>query len=108
MENRKVFIYLNRRNVQLNKRKNQAKAFWIRYKADEREGKNSRPGNFYAEVKKLGFEPSLIFDVGAYHGDFSQLCFDIWPATKITAFEALENKIYNLRSLFKNSQFRVH
>lgn len=58
-------------------------------------------------LKKLGFVPSLIFDVGAYHGEFSQLCFDIWPATEITAFEALENKIENLRSLFKNEKFSV-
>lgn len=59
------------------------------------------------KLKKLGFEPSLIFDVGAYHGDFSKLCFNIWQSTEIVAFEALENKIENLRSLFKNREFRV-
>jgi len=40
-----------------------------------------------------GFKPDLIFDVGAYQGDFAKICNQIWPKAKIACFEAQENKI---------------
>ena len=40
-----------------------------------------------ARLRQLGFEPSLIFDVGAYRGEFAQLCRGVWPTSRIVCFE---------------------
>lgn len=40
-----------------------------------------------ARLKKQGFEPRLIFDVGAYRGDFARECLANWPTSKIACFE---------------------
>jgi FkbM family methyltransferase len=46
-----------------------------------------------------GFKPVTVFDVGAYRGDFARLCLEIWPETRVVAFEALESRIDQLREL---------
>jgi FkbM family methyltransferase len=46
-----------------------------------------------------GFRPKLIFDVGAYQGDFAKECFRIWPQSQVACFEALEHKIIILQQL---------
>jgi FkbM family methyltransferase len=50
-------------------------------------------------VAGLGFQPNLIFDVGAYQGEFAQCCLQIWPKTQIACFEALEHKVQQLQRL---------
>ena len=46
-----------------------------------------------------GFRPGLIFDAGAYRGDFSRSCLKIWPGCRIACFEALESRAADLRAL---------
>ena len=58
-------------------------------------------------LKHLGFTPDLIFDVGAYHGDFSHMCLNLWPDSRIIAFEALPEKIDSLKSKFTGKNVQV-
>lgn len=58
-------------------------------------------------LKKLGFSPDLIFDVGAYHGEFASTCFEIWPETRIVLFEALKTKIPLLGQKFKGKNVQI-
>ena len=58
-------------------------------------------------LKGLGFLPELIFDIGAYHGDFSQTCLDIWPDTRVIGFEALPEKIDQLKSRFAGRNVQI-
>lgn len=37
-----------------------------------------------------GFVPSLVFDVGAYRGDFAREVLDIWPSSRVACFEPLD------------------
>ena len=52
-----------------------------------------------------GFQPNLIFDVGAYQGDFAKSCIDIFPNSKIACFEALESKVNSLQEMASQTQF---
>lgn len=50
-------------------------------------------------LKQNGFSPTSVFDVGAYQGDFANLCFQLWPETTVTCFEVLpepSNKILTM------------
>jgi FkbM family methyltransferase len=54
-----------------------------------------------------GFRPQLVFDVGAYHGEFSLLCRRLWPEAFIACFEpqararaVLENQIDNQMRIY--------
>jgi len=38
-------------------------------------------------LSNQGFKPELIFDVGAYQGEYAQLCRGIWPDAMIACFE---------------------
>lgn len=58
-------------------------------------------------LKNLGFNPELIFDIGAYHGDFTQMCIKLWPDAKVVAFEALPDKIQLLHSKFNSQNIRI-
>lgn len=40
-----------------------------------------------AHVRTLGFSPRHIADVGAYQGEFTRLCRELWPKAHIHAFE---------------------
>lgn len=48
-------------------------------------------------LKSLGFKPTLIFDVGAYQGEFMELCRNMWPNSKVICFEPLEHCVQKLR-----------
>ena len=59
-------------------------------------------------LKSAGFEPTHIFDVGAYKGDFAQCCFQIWLNAKVTCFEALEHRVTQLQQMASgNSAIQV-
>jgi len=58
-------------------------------------------------LKSLGFTPELIYDVGAYKGEFCKTCLEVWPGCRIIAFEALPDKIENLSSLSGGGQVQV-
>lgn len=46
-----------------------------------------------------GFQPRLVYDVGAYCGDFARCCLRIWPDSHIVCFEALEHRLRDLNEL---------
>ena len=50
-------------------------------------------------LARNGFRPGMIFDVGAYQGDFAKLCLKIWPSSKVSCFEAQEHKVRELKEL---------
>lgn len=58
-------------------------------------------------IKSLGFRPQIIFDVGAYQGDFTGMCLDLWPGSNIHAFEALPEKTERLKERFKNKNVKI-
>ena len=47
-------------------------------------------------MARLGLTPRLIFDVGAYRGDFARLCLSLWPDAKVACFEAQEGVLPEL------------
>jgi FkbM family methyltransferase len=56
----------------------------------------------------MGFKPNLIFDVGAYRCDFTDLCINNFPNSKIACFEVLEHRVEQLAQLaLKNSCVQV-
>lgn len=50
-------------------------------------------------LSDVSFQPTQIFDVGAYQGDFAQSCLRIWPNAKVACFEALEHRVNQLQQL---------
>ena len=59
-------------------------------------------------LSHAGFQPTQIFDVGAYKGDFALSCLRIWPKAKVSCFEALEDKVNQLQQLASsNSTIQV-
>jgi FkbM family methyltransferase len=52
-----------------------------------------------ARLSSRGFHPEVIFDVGAYQGDFAKLAHDIWPQAELVCFEALTHKVRELERL---------
>ena len=50
-------------------------------------------------LRQQGFNPRLIFDVGAYQGDFARECLSIWPGAKIACFEPQPHMQKDLMSL---------
>ena len=59
-------------------------------------------------IKNLGISPRVIYDVGAYEGEFSDMCLKIFPAAKLYLFEANHAKIKILQSRFKNSNVHIN
>lgn len=57
-------------------------------------------------LKRLGFRPDVIFDVGAYKGEFAKACLEIWPSSKVVCFEAQADKVERLKR-FSASEIRV-
>jgi FkbM family methyltransferase len=56
----------------------------------------------------LGFSPDIIFDVGAYQGDFAKCCCKIFPNAQVVCFEVLEHKVQQLEKTFiNNAQIQV-
>ena len=52
-----------------------------------------------ARLKTQGLRPRVIYDVGAYRGDFALTCLDIWPEANIVCFEPLPHRIPDLKKL---------
>jgi FkbM family methyltransferase len=48
-----------------------------------------------------GFRPSLVFDVGAYRGDFARTALDTWPDATVACFEAQSARVLELERLAK-------
>lgn len=46
-----------------------------------------------------GFRPSLVFDVGAYTGDFARMALARWPRAEVACFEAQDARVADLRRL---------
>lgn len=59
-------------------------------------------------LQQLGFTPKVIYDVGAYHGEFTAMCASIWPASKIHLFEALPFKIPALKERFTSQSITIN
>lgn len=59
-------------------------------------------------LKKNGFKPALIFDIGAYKGEFTAVCLGIWELTEVHLFEGLPEKIGFLKSKFGNQKVIVN
>jgi FkbM family methyltransferase len=49
-------------------------------------------------LRANNFFPSDIFDVGAYSGEFAQLCRCVWPNAKLACFEVLPQRVADLRN----------
>ena len=59
-------------------------------------------------LSKLSFQPNQIFDVGAYKGDFANLCLKYFPNADIALFEVLEHRVEQLNLLaLKNPKIKV-
>lgn len=56
---------------------------------------------------KLEFKPKLIFDVGAYKGDFANLCLKYFPESSVACFEVLDHRVKQLELLALNNSERV-
>ena len=46
-----------------------------------------------------GFTPGLVFDVGAFRGDFAQMTLAIWPSARVACFEPLPYGREQIREL---------
>ncbi len=55
-------------------------------------------------IQKLGFRPQTVFDVGAYKGEFSKACLDLWKDVEVVCFEALKDKATELDNWSKTEQ----
>ncbi len=64
--------------------------------------------NALSRLSQSGFQPQIIFDVGAYRGDFARSCLTVWPQSQIFCCEALPTKIQELKQLSsQNSNIHV-
>jgi FkbM family methyltransferase len=52
-------------------------------------------------LKRRGFAPISIFDVGAYQGSFARLCRSLWPQAQLCCFDALPSRMTDLRQMEK-------
>jgi FkbM family methyltransferase len=48
-------------------------------------------------LRNAGFQPELIFDVGAYQGDFAKMVLRNWPASTVACFEVQQDPLRRLR-----------
>jgi FkbM family methyltransferase len=51
-------------------------------------------------IRKSGYSPSLIVDIGAYNGDWSRMAQEIWPSSSLVLIEALEHRCRRLSARF--------
>ena len=49
-------------------------------------------------LRRNGFSPEQVFDVGAYRGDFAKLCREVWPKARLTCFEVLPHRVKELKA----------
>ena len=53
-----------------------------------------------AKLKEKGYIPDIIFDIGAYHGNWTRECLKIYPYSKYLLFEPNEyNEINSLKNI---------
>ena len=50
-------------------------------------------------LREQGFSPKLVYDVGAYRGEFAHMCRRVWPASRIVCFEAQHRAVEHLEQL---------
>ena len=55
-------------------------------------------------LKKHGVSPRHVFDVGAYRGEFAELCRRLWPDAAVTCFEVLPDPCRRLSELARGHQ----
>jgi FkbM family methyltransferase len=61
------------------------------------------------QLQLNGFNPGVIYDVGASHGDWAKASFELWPAAKIVGFEPNESRRSYLDGLVQENQsFRYY
>jgi FkbM family methyltransferase len=59
-------------------------------------------------LARQGFNPGLIFDVGAYRGDFARCCRKYWQNSRIACFEPQDSILPELhRYAQENSQIEI-
>jgi FkbM family methyltransferase len=60
------------------------------------------------QMRRFGFNPTDVLDVGAFQGDWAKTCFSVWPQARITCVEpqdAQQETLVNLASQTKNIRF---
>ena len=50
-------------------------------------------------LRDLGLSPGLIFDVGAFRGDFARLALSIWPEARVACFDPLAHGVAEIARL---------
>lgn len=70
-------------------------------------GKIPDPEVSLRRLNTLGFVPKTIFDVGAYQGDFAQMCLNIWPDSEVHSFEGLPDKAGAIQKRFEGKNVQV-
>jgi FkbM family methyltransferase len=61
-------------------------------------------------IKRLGFTPSFVVDIGAYEGYWTRDFLEVFPDTKILMLEAQSSKAPKLQSVcneFSNTQYHI-
>lgn len=61
-----------------------------------------------SQLKKLGYDPTNIIDIGAHKGDWTLEVLNVFPDSKYYLFEPLPNKKELLQSRFNSEQFELH
>ena len=49
-------------------------------------------------LKQLGYTPTVVYDVGAYKGDFATQCLEVWPGAAVCCFEPLTAQYDKLKA----------
>jgi FkbM family methyltransferase len=50
-------------------------------------------------LRKNGFIPTVVADVGAYRGEFARECLSLWPGCRVFCFEAQSSALPHLREM---------
>lgn len=58
-------------------------------------------------LAQYGFSPELVFDVGAFRGDFAMMALGVWPRARIACFEPLPYGRQQIREL-RNPSIDLH
>jgi FkbM family methyltransferase len=59
-------------------------------------------------IKNLMFNPNVIYDVGGYQGDFTDMCLQLWPHAQAHIFEGLPDKVTLLEKRFYGKNVKVN
>jgi FkbM family methyltransferase len=60
-----------------------------------------------AGPKRCGFEPGVIFDVGAAAGDWARMALGLWPRALVYCFEPLQERWAQIEALARDFQGQV-